>query len=155
MRILVQRVSRAAVHIDGRQTGDIGRGLLLFVGITETDNAHIADAMARKVVNLRVFPDPEGKSHFDRTVLDEGGELLVVSQFTLYADCRKGRRPSFTLASEPRKAENLIEDLVRCLREYSLKVETGRFGAKMDVSLVNDGPVTIWLDSAEVLPASK
>lgn len=149
MRVLIQRVSRAAVHASGRETGAIAKGLLLLVGITHEDTPETLAAMAKKIVNMRIFPDPEGRSHFDRSALEEKGELLVVSQFTLYADCRKGRRPSFLDAAEPGRASEMIERFVECLRAYSLRVETGEFGALMEVSLVNTGPVSIWLDSEE------
>ena len=151
MRVLIQRVSSAAVHVSGRQTGAIHKGLLLLAGITHKDTPEVLEAMAKKIVHMRIFPDSEGKSHFDRSVLDENGGLLVVSQFTLYADCRKGRRPSFTDAAEPARASNLLDQFVGYLRAYPLQVRTGEFGALMDVSLVNDGPVSIWLDSDESL----
>ena len=151
MRVLIQRVPSAAVHVSGRQTGAIQKGLLLLAGITHTDTPQVLEAMARKIVHLRVFPDPQGASHFDRSVLDENGGLLVVSQFTLYADCRKGRRPSFIAAAEPARASQLFDQFVGYLRAYPLPVQTGEFGALMEVSLVNDGPVSIWLDSDEAL----
>jgi len=151
MRVLIQRVSKAAVHVSGRETGAIQKGLLLLAGITHKDTPEVLEAMAKKIVHMRIFPDPAGRSHFDRSVLDENGGLLVVSQFTLYADCRKGRRPSFTDAAEPARASNLLDQFVGYLRAYPLQVQTGEFGALMDVSLVNDGPVSIWLDSDESL----
>lgn len=155
MRILVQRVSSAAVHVDGEEVGSIGRGLLLLVGMCEADTPAVLEPMARKVVNMRLFPDAEGKSHFDRSALEENAEILVVSQFTLYADCRKGRRPSFTDSCEPQRADRMIQEFVEILRQYPLKVATGRFGAMMDVSLVNQGPVTIWVDSEEQARSKK
>jgi D-aminoacyl-tRNA deacylase len=147
MRVLIQRVSKAAVHVSGRQVGAIEKGLLLLVGITHSDTSEILEAMAAKIVNMRIFPSLETDSHFDRSVIDENGGLLAVSQFTLYADCRKGRRPSFTDAAEPALASRLFDQFVGLLRAYPLRVETGEFGALMDVSLVNDGPVSIWIDS--------
>jgi len=152
LRILIQRVSRAEVRASGQTVGSIGRGLLLLVGITHDDTVERVRAMAAKVVNMRLFPDLDGNSHFHRSVLDEQGDLLAVSQFTLYANCRKGRRPSFADAARPESAEALFERFVEELRVFPTHVETGSFGAMMDVSLVNDGPVSIWLDSAEVLP---
>ncbi|MBN1866367.1 D-tyrosyl-tRNA(Tyr) deacylase [Candidatus Sumerlaeota bacterium] len=151
MRILVQRVSRAAVHVEDRAVGVIGRGLLLLVGIGREDDETVLAPMAEKVVNLRIFPDPVGPSHFDRSALDEKADLLVVSQFTLHADSRKGRRPSFSAAAEPVRAQSLLDSFVALLRRFPLRVETGVFGAMMDVSLNNDGPVSLWLDSEELL----
>ena len=153
MRVLVQRVSRARVTVAGETTGEIGRGFLLLVGVTLDDTAAAADLLARKVANLRVFDDADG--NLNRSALDllEAGEpigMLVVSQFTLYADCRKGRRPSFVQAAPPAVAEPLVDRFADGLRALGLPVETGRFGAEMQVELVNDGPVTIWLDTAEL-----
>jgi len=154
VRIVIQRVSQARVEVEGQVVGAIGRGYLLLVGIADQDDASVLEAMAQKVVNMRLFPDPEGDSHFHCSALEEQAELLVVSQFTLYANCRKGRRPSFSEAGEPARAERLCEDFVALLRRQGLRVETGCFGASMRVSLVNEGPVTIWLDSEEVLTRS-
>jgi D-aminoacyl-tRNA deacylase len=153
MRVLVQRVSRARVAVAGETTGEIGRGFLLFVGVTFDDTAAVADLLARKVANLRVFDDADG--HLNRSALDllqaeEPIGMLVVSQFTLYADCRKGRRPSFVHAAPPAVAEPLVDRFAGEFRTLGLPVETGRFGAEMQVELVNDGPVTIWLDTAEL-----
>jgi D-tyrosyl-tRNA(Tyr) deacylase len=153
MRVLVQRVSRARVAVAGETTGEIGRGFLLFVGVTIDDTAAVADLLARKVANLRVFDDADG--HLNRSALDllqaeEPIGMLVVSQFTLYADCRKGRRPSFVHAAPPAVAEPLVDRFAGEFRTLGLPVETGRFGAEMQVELVNDGPVTIWLDTAEL-----
>jgi D-aminoacyl-tRNA deacylase len=153
MRVLVQRVSRARVVVAGETTGEITRGFLTLVGVTLDDTARTADLLARKVANLRVFDDAEG--YLNRSALDlqEAGEpigMLVVSQFTLYADCRKGRRPSFVQAASPAIAEPLVDRFSDGLRALGLLVETGRFGAEMEVELVNDGPVTIWLDSEEL-----
>ena len=153
MRVLVQRVTRARVTVAGDTTGEIGRGFLLLVGVTVDDTAAAADFLARKVANLRVFDDADG--NLNRSALDllqarEPIEMLVVSQFTLYADCRKGRRPSFVQAAPPAVAEPLVDRFADELRTLGLPVETGRFGAEMQVELVNDGPVTIWLDTAEL-----
>ena len=153
MRVLAQRVNRAQVTVAGETIGEIGRGFLLLVGVTLDDTAAAADLLARKVANLRVFDDADG--NLNRSALDllEAGEpigMLVVSQFTLYADCRKGRRPSFIQAAPPAVAEPLVDRFAGELRALGLPVVTGRFGAEMQVELVNDGPVTIWLDTAEL-----
>jgi D-tyrosyl-tRNA(Tyr) deacylase len=153
VRVLAQRVSRAQVTVAEEAIGEIGRGFLLLVGATLDDTAAAADLLARKVANLRVFDDAEG--NLNRSALDllEDGEpigMLVVSQFTLYADCRKGRRPSFTQAAPPAIAQPLVDRFADGLRAFGLPVATGRFGAEMQVELVNDGPVTIWLDTAEL-----
>ncbi len=149
----MQRVSHARVVVAEEAIGEIGRGLLLLVGVTLDDTAAAADLLARKVANLRVFDDANG--NLNRSALDllAAGEpigMLVVSQFTLYADCRKGRRPSFTQAAPPAIAEPLVDRFADGLRAVSLPVATGRFGAEMQIELVNDGPVTIWLDTAEL-----
>ena len=149
---MVQRVSEASVSVAGRRVGRIGRGFLLLVGIGEEDVADggaALEPMAAKVLNLRVMPDEQGL--MNRSLLDMGGEILAVSQFTLHADCRRGRRPSFTRAAPPAKANAMFERFVECLRGSGTRVETGEFGAMMQVALVNDGPVTIGLDSAEIL----
>ncbi|MCX7622938.1 MAG: D-aminoacyl-tRNA deacylase [Thermomicrobium sp.] len=148
MRVLVQRVSRASVSVDGRIVSAIGPGLLLLVGVRRGDDPAIAAWMAQKVANLRIFEDDAGK--MNRSVLEVGGSTLVVSQFTLYADVRKGRRPSFVEAAPPEEARPLVDAFADALRRLGLAVETGVFGAHMQVELVNDGPVTIWLDSAEL-----
>ena len=153
MRVLVQRVTRARVTVAGETTGEIGRGFLLLVGVTVDDTAAAADFLAHKVANLRVFDDADGnlnRSALDLLAAGEPVGMLVVSQFTLYADCRKGRRPSFTRAAAPAIAEPLVDRFADELRTLGLQVETGRFGAEMLVELVNDGPVTIWLDTAEL-----
>lgn len=145
MKIVLQRVSRASVMVDGRLTGEIGRGLLLLVGVHPDDGSDQVEWLGNKIIRLRIFEDDEGK--MNRSVLDTGGGLLVVSQFTLYADTRKGTRPSFIHAAEPGKAEKIYEDLIYWFREHTdLDVQTGMFGAMMDVSLVNAGPVTIVLE---------
>jgi D-tyrosyl-tRNA(Tyr) deacylase len=144
MRVVLQRVSRARVAIDGGVRGEIGRGLLLLVGLREGDSDETLRWMADKVASLRIFPDEEGK--MNRSVEEIGGALLVVSQFTLYGDARRGRRPSFIEAARPEVAIPLYERFVELLRETGLTVGTGEFGAMMAVELVNDGPVTMVLD---------
>ncbi len=153
MRVLVQRVAQARVTVAGETTGEIGPGFLLLTGVTLDDSDAEADLLARKVANLRIFDDDAG--NLNRSALDllKDGEpvgMLVVSQFTLYADCRKGRRPSFVNAAPPALAAPLVDRFADGLRDLGLPVQTGRFGAEMQVELVNDGPVTIWLDSAEL-----
>ncbi|ACZ38146.1 D-aminoacyl-tRNA deacylase [Sphaerobacter thermophilus] len=148
MRVLIQRVSEAAVRVDDRVVGEIGPGLLLLVGVTDGDTEEEATFLANKVANLRIFEDEEGK--MNRSALELGLSALVVSQFTLYADTRKGRRPSFIRAAAPEVASPLVDYLAQQLRELGLNVATGEFGAHMHVSLVNDGPVTIWLDTDEL-----
>ena len=144
MRVVLQRVTSSQVTVAGQVVGQIGRGLNLLVGIAATDTEAELDWMARKCLELRVFPG-EGSS-FNQSVQDIGGELLVISQFTLYGDCRKGRRPSFDQAAPPAQAETLYEQFVAKLRHSGLKVETGQFGAMMQVSIENDGPVTLVLE---------
>lgn len=146
MRAVIQRVSKASVTVDGAVVGQIGRGLLVLLGVGAGDAAADARQLAEKIANLRIFADDEGR--FNRSALDIGGAALVVSQFTLYADTRRGRRPSFSGAALPEVAAPLVEGFVAALRERGLPVETGVFGAHMDVDLRNDGPVTIILDSA-------
>ena len=153
MRVLVQRVSRARVTVAGDTTGEIGQGFLLLVGVTFDDTAAVADLLARKVANLRVFDDADGKlnrSALDLLQLEKPIGMLVVSQFTLYADCRKGRRPNFLQAAPPAVAEPLVDRFADGLRTLGLRVEAGRFGAEMQIELVNEGPVTIWLDTGEL-----
>ena len=144
MRALVQRVTRASVRVDGDEVAAIGPGLLVLLGVTHSDTDADADRLADKVRTLRVFPDDAGR--FDRSLLDTGGEVLVVSQFTLLADTRKGNRPSFTGAAAPEQAEPLVALVVDTLRAEGIGVATGSFGAMMEVELVNDGPVTIVLE---------
>jgi D-tyrosyl-tRNA(Tyr) deacylase len=144
MRILVQRVSSAQVRVDGDVVGRIGGGLLLLVGFTHADGDDELGWMAEKVLGLRIFADAEGK--MNRSVGESGGGLLVVSQFTLYGDARKGKRPSFVDAARPEVAVPLYERFVGLLRASGVTVETGEFGAMMEVELVNDGPVTLWLE---------
>lgn len=145
MRAVVQRVSEARVLVDARPVGEIGPGLLVLVGAAEGDTEADAEYIARKVAELRIFEDDEGK--MNRSVADIGGAVLVVSQFTLYGDSRKGRRPSFSEAMKPDAAAPLVERVCELLRQHGLRVETGEFGALMDVALVNRGPVTLLLDS--------
>jgi D-tyrosyl-tRNA(Tyr) deacylase len=144
VRVLLQRVSRAEVRVDGRATGTIGRGFLLLLGVTHTDTEVQAAWMAEKVAGLRLFGDAEGKMNL--ALADVGGAVLVVSQFTLYGNAEKGRRPSFIDAARPELAQPLYERFVALLRAQGLTVATGEFGAMMDVELVNDGPVTLWLE---------
>jgi D-tyrosyl-tRNA(Tyr) deacylase len=144
MRLVLQRVSSASVTVDGRTAGAIERGFLLLVGFTAGDGEAQITWMADKVAGLRVFPDDEGR--MNRDLHDVGGSALVVSQFTLYADARKGRRPSFVDAALPEVAEPLYEQFVQALRDRGIRVATGVFGAIMDVALVNDGPVTLVLE---------
>ncbi len=149
MRAVVQRVSRASVSVDGREVGSIGRGMLVFLGVGEGDDEKDLDYMVKKVVGLRIFPDEGGS--MNRSLLDVDGEMLVVSQFTLYGDCRKGRRPSFVKAMEPVRAEEMCDRFVRqVLASGVSKVETGVFRAMMDVELLNDGPVTLLVDSKKL-----
>lgn len=144
MRLLLQRVSRAEVRIDGRIAGSIRRGFCLLVGFTHTDGEEQVEWMAEKVVGLRLFGDADGKMNV--RLGDVDGAVLVVSQFTLYGDARKGRRPSFIEAASPEEAERLYERFIERLRARGVVVETGEFGAMMEVDLVNDGPVTLWLE---------
>ena len=149
MRVVVQRCSRAEVRIDGRTVGQIGQGFMLLVGITENDTKADAELLAKKIAQLRVFEDSEGKMNL--AIRDIGGAVLSISQFTLYADCRKGNRPSFIRAARPEQASPLYDYFNETLREtYGLTVETGRFGANMKVDFINDGPVTILLDTDEL-----
>ena len=145
MRAVVQRVTEARVTVAGNITGQIGVGLVVLLGVARDDEDGDADYLADKIVNLRVFQDEQGK--MNRSILEIGGQMLVVSQFTLYGDVRRGRRPSYTEAAEPDKANKLYEYFVERVRSFGLKVETGVFQAMMEVSLINDGPVTILLDS--------
>jgi D-aminoacyl-tRNA deacylase len=144
VRVIVQRVSRARVTVLGRVTGEIERGVLLLVGFTHTDEPEQVQWMAEKVVGLRIFGDEEGR--MNRSLRDVGGAALVVSQFTLYGDARKGRRPSFVEAAAPDRAIPLYGSFIAALRGFGCAVETGEFGAMMDVELVNDGPVTLILE---------
>ena len=144
MRALVQRVKKSSVTVEGRTVGAIGPGLTVLLGVREGDTEEDARWLASKVANLRIFPDDEGK--LNRSVLEMGGQALVVSQFTLYADCRKGRRPSFVEAARPEVADPLVEKFVDLLRAEGLHVETGIFQAEMLVEIHNDGPVTVLVE---------
>ncbi|GBD16073.1 D-aminoacyl-tRNA deacylase [bacterium HR26] len=148
MRALVQRVSQASVTVEGRVVGQIGPGLLVLVGVRHGDDAETAALLARKVAHLRIFEDEAGK--MNRSAVELGLAALVVSQFTLYADVRKGRRPSFIDAAPPEVASPLVDRFAEELRSAGLHVETGCFGARMQVALVNDGPVTIWIDTDDL-----
>jgi D-tyrosyl-tRNA(Tyr) deacylase len=148
MRVVVQRVARAAVSVDGESVASIGPGLLVLVGVGEGDDEAEAKRIAGKCAELRIFSDDGGR--FNLSLLDTGGEALVVSQFTLFADVRRGRRPSFAAAARSETAEPLVEAFAEELRRLGVATQTGRFGAKMSVELVNDGPVTIIIDSAEL-----
>ena len=147
MKALLQRASKASVSVAGGEVGRIGPGLVVFIGVAEGDTEKDAQYLVQKIINLRIFADSEQK--FNLSALDTGGELLLVSQFTLLADTRKGRRPSFESAARPVKAEELFNYAVGLARESGLKVATGRFQQHMQVEIVNDGPVTIMLDSRE------
>ena len=147
MRALLQRTSGARVRVDGELVGEIGPGLVILLGVGPDDDEAVTDALARRATELRIFDDSEGRTNL--SLLDVGGEALVVSQFTLYADTRRGRRPGFTGAAAPELAERLYLRFAETLRSIDIRVATGRFGAVMAVELVNDGPFTIWLDTAE------
>ena len=151
MRLVIQRVREARVEVDGGCCGSIASGLLVLVAIAKTDTVGDADYLVEKLLGLRIFPDEAGK--MNRSVVEAGGSLLVVSNFTLYGDCSKGRRPGFDLAAAPEDARTLYEYFAQMLRTREIRVETGVFQASMAVHLVNDGPVTIWLDTAEMRKA--
>lgn len=148
MRVLIQRVSEAAVRVNGAVVGEIGAGLLLLVGVNDFDTEDQAATLASKVANMRIFEDDMGKMNL--SALDLGLGALVVSQFTLYADIRKGRRPSFIHAANPEHARPLVDHFAGQLRGLGMPVSMGEFGAHMQISLVNDGPVTIWADTADL-----
>lgn len=148
MKVVLQRVSRAAVSVDGKVIGSIGRGFLLLLGVSDTDTREMADRMVDKICKLRIFEDKNGKTNL--SLADVGGAVLVVSQFTLYADCRKGNRPSFIKAGAPQLAEDLYEYVIERCRERVECVEHGSFGAHMKIDLENDGPFTLVLDSGEL-----
>jgi D-tyrosyl-tRNA(Tyr) deacylase len=147
MRALLQRVTQASVVVEGSAVGEIGAGLLILLGVTKLDTAADAALLVEKILNLRIFPDADGK--MNRSLLDAQGSLLVVSQFTLYGDCRKGRRPGFDAAAPAEQARALYESFVELARRSGLRVETGVFQAHMEVALVNDGPVTFMLETNE------
>ncbi len=146
MRVIIQRVKSSQVTVEGKIVGKIGRGLNLLVGIADTDTDVELDWMVRKCLDLRLFPDEEEGDRWQKSIQEIDGELLVVSQFTLYGDCRKGRRPSFDRSAAPTLAKDLYNRFVAKLRETGLRVETGQFGAMMQVSIENDGPVTLVLE---------
>lgn len=148
MRALLQRTTRASVRVDGETVASIGPGLVVFVGVAPTDDVATADALARQITELRIFRDAEGRTNRSLTEVD--GSALVVSQFTLFADTRRGRRPGFTGAAAPDHAERLYLRLADALRALAVQVAQGRFGAEMQVELVNDGPFTIWLDTVPI-----
>jgi D-tyrosyl-tRNA(Tyr) deacylase len=148
VKFLIQRVESAAVVIDETEKARIGRGLLVFMGVTGGDDEKTAERMKKKLLGMRIFADENGKTNL--SIKDVGGSLLVVSQFTLYADCRHGNRPGFTDAGDPKRAKELYEYLVSECKKEITDVQTGQFGADMKVSLVNDGPFTIMLDSSEL-----
>ncbi len=147
MRALLQRTTGARVRVDGETIGEIGGGLVALLGVGPDDDEATADALARRVTELRIFDDADGRT--SRSLVDVDGSVLVVSQFTLYADTRRGRRPGFTGAAAPELAERLYLRFAAALRDLGIEVATGRFGAVMAIELVNDGPFTIWLDSAD------
>lgn len=148
MRACVQRVTRGAVHVDGRTIGEIGSGVVVLLGVGHDDSEEDAQFLAEKLTQLRIFADDEGK--MNRSLLDIGGEMLVISQFTLMGDCRKGRRPSFIAAAAPDRANELYQYLVAAVAAKGIHVATGKFQAMMQVELVNDGPVTMLLDSKKL-----
>ncbi len=145
MRAVIQRVSEASVGVGAEAVGRIGAGLLVLLGVARDDDTRAADFLAQKIPRLRIFEDGEGR--LNRSLIDTGGAMLVVSQFTLLGDCRKGRRPSFVEAAAPEKADGLYRHFVEKVREAGVRVETGRFRARMAVRLVNDGPVTLVMDT--------
>ena len=145
MRAVIQRVKESSVTVKNEIIGKIGRGLLVLLGVANEDKADDAEYLADKITNLRIFEDDKGK--MNRSLLETGGEMIVVSQFTLLGDCRKGRRPSFMNAADPEKANELYEHFVKEVRQKGVSVKTGRFRAMMEVSLINDGPVTIILEN--------
>ena len=149
MKFLIQRVQHASVTVENEIIGKIGHGLLVLVGVSNEDNQQIADKMIDKMTKLRIFDDADGKTNL--SISDVGGEFLIISQFTLYADCRKGNRPSFTNAGKPDMANELYEYVVSSLKEKGFVAEHGSFGADMKVELLNDGPFTVMLDSAEIV----
>ncbi|MCH5274238.1 MAG: D-tyrosyl-tRNA(Tyr) deacylase [Lachnospiraceae bacterium] len=148
MKFVIQRVLSASVAVDGKVVGEIGQGYLVFIGICNTDTEQIADKMVKKLIDLRIFEDSEGKTNLNLKAVSGG--LLLVSQFTLYADCKKGNRPSFIRAGAPEMANSLYEYIIEVCKKEVCKVECGIFGADMKIELLNDGPFTILLDSEEI-----
>ena len=149
MRAVIQRVNHASVSVDGRVTGKIGAGLALLVGITQSDTDEDIDYLVEKTVNMRIFPAEDGPSGFDRSVIEVGGGILLISQFTLYASTRKGRRPGFTDAAPPEISQPMFDRVVAAFRATGVQTETGVFGAMMNVELENAGPATFILDTAD------
>lgn len=149
MRLLVQRVLEGSVTVEGNIIGQINKGYVVFLGVENEDTKEIADKMATKLMNLRIFEDENGKTNL--SIRDVDGEILLISQFTLYADCHHGNRPSFINAGKPDMANDLYEYMIQKLSTECRKVESGSFGADMKVALINDGPFTIWLDSKEII----
>ncbi|OGO78939.1 MAG: D-tyrosyl-tRNA(Tyr) deacylase [Clostridiales bacterium GWB2_37_7] len=149
MRAVVQRVTSGNVEVEGNSVGSIDKGLVVLLGVSEKDTNEDVAYMSEKILNLRVFDDEEGKMNF--SLLDIQGELLVVSQFTLYGDCRKGRRPNYMAAAKPEKADELYNEFVKQCRAQSVKTETGVFQADMKVNIINDGPVTLIVDSEKII----
>ncbi|MBO4982122.1 MAG: D-tyrosyl-tRNA(Tyr) deacylase [Lachnospiraceae bacterium] len=149
MRFVIQRVNRASVSVDGQVVGKINKGLLVLIGVCQEDNEEIADKMTRKLIGMRIFEDENGKTNLDLSSVK--GELLLVSQFTLYADCKKGNRPSFVRAGQPEMAEKLYRHIIDLCSQEIPVVEQGIFGADMKVDLENDGPFTVILDSIEIM----
>lgn len=149
MKFVIQRVAHASVTVDGNVLGKIGKGFMVLIGVSETDNEAIADKMVQKLINLRIFEDENGKTNL--ALKDVNGELLLISQFTLYADCKKGNRPSFVKAGSPDKANALYQYIIAKCREEIAVVKEGEFGADMKVELLNDGPFTVVLDSDDIL----
>ncbi len=152
MKFVIQRVKEASVSVDGDRIGRIGKGFLVLIGIAGSDDQTVADRMIKKMIGLRIFEDAQGKTNL--SLKDVAGELLLVSQFTLYANCRKGNRPSFTEAGDPETAVRLYEYIIKECRKSVPVVQTGRFGAEMEVGLINDGPFTIILDSDKLMSNS-
>ena len=148
MRFVIQRVTNADVKVEGQTIGEIGKGFMVLIGVSDSDTREIADKMVKKMLGLRIFEDENGKTNLSLDTV--GGSLLLISQFTLYANCKKGNRPSFIEAGKPEKAEALYEYIIRECKKSVPEVQTGRFGAEMEVALVNDGPFTILLDSEKL-----
>ncbi len=149
MRYIIQRVTNASCTVDGRVTGEIEKGFLVFIGVSDTDTKEIADKMTKKLLGMRIFEDENGKTNL--SLKDVNGSLLLISQFTLYADCKKGNRPSFTKAGKPDHANELYEYMIEVCKNEISNVQTGIFGADMKIQLLNDGPFTILLDSDEIM----
>ncbi len=149
MRYVIQRVTNASCTVDGRVTGEIEKGFLVFIGVSDTDTKEIADKMTKKLLGMRIFEDENGKTNL--SLKDVNGSLLLISQFTLYADCKKGNRPSFTKAGKPDHANELYEYMIEVCKNEISNVQTGIFGADMKIQLLNDGPFTILLDSDEIM----